>query len=88
MGEQRFAGTGRAYQKDVGFVYLDVAVAVAVKQPLVMVVHGDGDILLGAFLPDDILVEILLDFSRPGHIFESHTDFGGPSAVLLDDVVA
>ena len=42
-GEQRLAAAGRADQQDVGLVDLDVGVGVlAVDQPLVVVVDGDG----------------------------------------------
>jgi hypothetical protein len=32
--------------------------------PLAVVVNGDGELLFGGFLPDDVLIEKLFDFER------------------------
>jgi hypothetical protein len=37
-----------------------------VQQPLVVVVHGDGEHLLGEVLADDVLIEELLDLAGVG----------------------
>ena len=64
-GQQRLAAAGRADQQDVRLVELDLLVGLlAVDQPLVVVVHGDREDLLGAVLADDVLVELLLDLAR------------------------
>ena len=56
LGQQRLAAAGRADQEDVRLVELDLAVVVlAVDEPLVVVVDGDGEDLLGAVLADDVL---------------------------------
>ena len=73
-GQQRLAAAGRADQQDVALVDLDVAVGVlAVDQPLVVVVDGDGEDLLGAVLADDVLVELLLDLARGGDVGEQRS---------------
>ena len=49
---------GRADQQDVRLVDLDVRADRAVHQPLVVVVDGHGQDLLGVVLADDVLVEL------------------------------
>ena len=65
LGEQRLAGAGRPDQEDVRLGQLDVVAAARLLldlDPLVVVVDRDGELLLGPFLADDVLVEELLDF--------------------------
>ena len=67
LREQRLAGAGRADQQDVRLGQLDVVAAARLLldlDPLVVVVDRDGELLLGPFLADDVLVEELLDFLR------------------------
>src|SRR5690606_38445033 len=101
LREQRLAGAGRPEQEDVRLLKLDLVVltghpgARAGPGPagrfgvdaLVVVVHRDGQDLLGALLADDVLVENLLDGLRLGDVL--------PAVGLLllldllgDDVVA
>jgi hypothetical protein len=67
LREQRLAGAGRPDQQDVRLGQLDVVTAARLLldfQPLVMVVDGDGELLLRQLLADDVLVEKFLDFRR------------------------
>ena len=67
LREQRLAGAGRADQQDVRLGELDVVAAARLLldlDALVVVVDRDGELLLGLFLADDVLVEELLDFLR------------------------
>ncbi len=67
LREQRLAGAGRADQQDVALGQLDVVAAARLLldfDALVVVVDRDGQLLLGAFLADDVFVEELLDFLR------------------------
>ncbi len=64
--EQRLAGSGRADQEDVRLLQLDVLDRAARIDPLVVVVDRDAHRLLGALLPDDVVVEDLLDLGRLG----------------------
>ena len=95
LGEQRLARTGRADQQDVGLGKLDVLAPWsdlaltgldAGLQPLVVVVDGDRQHLLGAILADHVLVEDLLDLVRLGQLL------AGAILLLLElltnDVVA
>ena len=47
LGEQGLAAAGGADQQDVRLFDFDVVLDVLVHQPLVVVVHGDGQNLLG-----------------------------------------
>ncbi len=88
LREQRLAGAGRADEQDVGLGQLDVVAAARLLldlEPLVVVVDGDRELLLGLLLADDVLVQELLDLHR-------HRE-RGPRApielvVVRDDVVA
>ena len=62
--KQRLAAAGRPDQEDVRLVDLDLRLPAAVHQPLVMVVDGDGQDLLGAVLADDVLIEVIDDLPR------------------------
>ena len=55
--------------------------------PLVVVVDGDGQRLLGGVLADDVTVEELADLLRLGQFVEK-TDLGALGELLLDDLVA
>ncbi len=67
LGEQRLAATRRADQQDVRLGELDVVVLRRVIEPLVMIVHGDGEHALRVVLADDIGIENRADFLRGGH---------------------
>ena len=45
----------------------------AVDEPLVVVVDGDGQDLLGAVLADDVLVELFLDLARRRDVGEERS---------------
>ena len=64
LGEQRLAGAGRADQQDVRLLELDLVDLVAGVDPLVVVVDGDREDLLGPLLADHVLVERVLDLVR------------------------
>ena len=60
LGQQRFAGSGRPDQQDVRFRKLHFGAALLVHlDALVVVVDGDRQFLLGGFLTDHVLVQIL-----------------------------
>ena len=61
---ERLARTGGPHEDDVRLVELDVVVLGGVEQPFVVVVDRYRHITLGVVLPDDILVEELLDLRR------------------------
>jgi hypothetical protein len=66
LGQQRLAAAGGAQQQNVGLGQLDVAVGPrrgAHLDPLVVVVDGDGQDLLGVVLPDDVVVQELVDLT-------------------------
>ena len=87
LGEQRLAAAGGADEQDVRLRELDVVVvAGAVLDPLVVVVDGDREDLLGALLADDVVVEELEHLAGLGELFE--TELGGLGELFLDDLVA
>ena len=58
LGEKRLARSGGADEEDVRLLQLDIALDLAAPDPLVVVVDGDGELLLGVFLADHVVVEI------------------------------
>src|ERR671918_166060 len=54
--------------------------------PLVVVVHRDREDLLGLLLPDDVVVQELVDLTGLGELLE--LQLGGLGQLLLDDLVA
>lgn len=91
LREQRLAGAGGAEQQDVGLGELDALFAAAGAvlarlHPLVVVVDGDRQGLLGGVLADDIAVQELVDLPRFGELLPPH--LGGLGELLLDDFVA
>ncbi len=54
--------------------------------PLVVVVDGDGERLLGLVLADDVAVEELVDLARLRQLVEA--ELAGLGELLLDDLVA
>src|SRR5690606_35414826 len=67
LGQIGLAAAGRADQHDVRLRQLDLAALGGVRQPLVVVVHGDGENPLRLLLADDIFVENLDDVLRGGN---------------------
>jgi hypothetical protein len=53
--------------------------------PLVVVVDGDAEDLLGLVLSDDVVVQVLVDLTRLGELVEA--DFGALGELFLDDLV-
>src|SRR5450759_2808262 len=88
LGEQRLAHSRRADQEDVGLLKLDVELAVLLEvvDPLVVVVDGDGELLLRLLLPDYVGVEELLDLLRLRELRLGRRSL--EDAVLGDDVEA
>ena len=64
LRQQRLAGAGRPDQQDVRLRQFDVVVLGLVVEPLVVVVDGDREHLLGVVLADHVVVENLADFLR------------------------
>src|SRR6185369_7813237 len=86
LGQQRLARAGRTDQQDVRFGQFDFILARTRFHALVVVVDRHCERLLGARLPDDVLVEYVHDFLGLGQMA------AGTSSLLLeflaDDVVA
>ncbi|OIQ70245.1 hypothetical protein GALL_481440 [mine drainage metagenome] len=64
LRQQRLARTGRSDQQNVGLRQFDVVVLGLVIEPLVVIVDGDREHLLGVALADHVIVENLADFLR------------------------
>ena len=60
----------------------------AVNEPLVVVVHGDGQNLLGPVLADDVGVELVLDFARSRNIGEERLGHAPAAPLLVEDRLA
>src|SRR5262249_8944640 len=90
LREQRLAGARGADQHDIRLVQLDFVAAARLfldVDPLVVVVDGDGELLLRLLLPDDVLVEELLDLLRRRQRGAGAAS-GLEAVVVRDDVVA
>ena len=88
-GQQGLAAAGGADQKDVRLVEFDVGPwFLAVNQPLVVVVNGDGQNLLGPLLADHVLIKLFLDLSRRGDVGEQRLGDASPPAFLVEDRLA
>src|SRR6266567_5632411 len=87
LREQRLPAAGRADEQDVALLQLDVGIAVrAGLHALVVVVDGDRQDLLGLLLPDDVVVQVLVDLTGLGEVVE--LDLGALRELLFDDLVA
>src|SRR6266702_3369669 len=64
LRQQRLARTGRTDQQDVRLREFDVVVLGLVVEPLVVIVDGDREHLLGVVLTDHVVVQHLADFLR------------------------
>src|SRR5208337_544177 len=60
----------------------------AVNEPFVVVVQGDGQNLLGPVLSDDIGVELVLDFARSRNISEERLGDTPAAPLLVEDRLA
>src|SRR5205823_1249582 len=82
-GEQCLAAAGRPDQKDVRLIDFDFAARprLAEREPLVVVVGGDGEDLFGAGLPDHILIESVFDLAGSGDVRDER--FGSAAAALF-----
>ena len=67
LGKQRLAGAGGAQQQDVALLELHVLIPAEVDA-LVVVVHRDGQGHLGLILPDDVLIQHVLDLPGGGQL--------------------
>ena len=88
LGQVGLPAAGGPDQQDVGLGQLDPGVTGTVAlglDPLVVVVDGDGERLLGLVLADDVLVEELADLDRLGQLVP--LDLVGLGQFLFDDLV-
>src|SRR5688572_1604342 len=76
LREKSLADARRAQQQDVALVELDVVVARRTRiDPLVVIVDRDRECLLRVFLPDDVLVEDVLDLGGRRDLGDRLSDF-------------
>ena len=88
-GQQGLAAAGRADQQDVRLVELDLGLGfLAVHQPLVVVVHGDRQDLLGPLLADHVGVELFLDLARGRDVGEERLGHAPAPPLLVEDRLA
>src|SRR6202043_956347 len=86
LREQRLARPGRANQEDVGFCQLDVVLLGLMVKPLVVIVDGDREHLLGMVLTDHVVIEDLADILRRRDAFARFYQRG--LVLLVEDVHA
>ena len=67
LSQQGLAAAGRADQQDVRLGQLDVIALGAVREPLVVVVHGNGEDPLGVVLPNHVVIQNSADIGRRRH---------------------
>ena len=85
-GEQRLADTGRSDQQDVALLEFNAVGGVDLaRDPLVVVVDGDGEHALGVLLADDVIAEPLVDRLRRQDLFRL-LRLGSARRLLLFDV--
>ena len=97
LGEQRLARAGRADQKNVRLIDVDMIFArraifidggLQRAEPLVVIVHRNRERPLRVILADDVRVEQRFQFARLGDVCEAGQRARGELALfLLDDVV-
>ena len=86
LREVRLAAAGRAEQKDVRLLELDVVFRLLPHlDALVVVVDGDRERPLRLVLRDDVVVEALVDLLRAGQRVE--VEMRGSRQLLVDDLV-
>jgi hypothetical protein len=88
LGHEGLARAGRPDEQDVGLGQLDVVARALLGDldALVVIVDGDGELLFGLLLADDVLVEEALDLLRRGQAGAVVAALDAP--VVGDDVVA
>ncbi len=86
LREKRFADARRAQQHDVRLLDLYVVHQVTVIDPLVVVVDGDGQGLLGELLADHVEVEDILDVRGERNLGKAPSCFA--ILFLREDLVA
>ncbi len=86
LREERLAAARRAEQQDVRLLQLDVVLVRRHLHPLVVVVDGDRERPLGLLLPDDVVVQDLVDLLRAREVVE--VELGRCGQLLVDDLVA
>src|SRR3712207_1587335 len=90
LGQVRLAAAGGTHQQDVGLGQLDRLVAAAALtaglHPLVVVVDRDRERALGLLLPDDVLLEEVVDLLGLRQLVE--LEVRRLRELLLDDLVA
>lgn len=73
LREERFSGTGWADDQNIAFLEFDIVDILFLRgDAFVVVVHGNREDSFGAILANDILVEVMFDFSR---LLELRRDF-------------
>ncbi len=88
LGEERLARAGRPDQQNVRLLELDLVDRRAGVDPLVVVVDGDRQDLLGPILADDVLVEGERDLARVGELRRRRLRLRLVEHLLLDDLLA
>ena len=58
------------------------------REPLIVIVDGDGQVALGVFLTDDVAIQVFGDFAGERNLVEQGAESAGLAFFLLDDVVA
>ena len=69
LSQQRLAGSSRTDQQNIRFLQLDVGLLPRHFDALVVVVHGNGQLLLRFVLADYILIEKAFDLRRLGEVY-------------------
>ena len=89
LRQQRFSGSCRTDQHDVRLGELDAITGFLPvhEDALVVVVNRDRQLLLGLFLPDDVLVEESFHFLRLGQLV-GNAGLGSGAAVVFENGVA
>ncbi len=87
LRHQRFAGTRRANEENIGLLQFDIRIAQPVHvDAFAMVVNGHRQFLLGGLLPDHVLIQKFFYFQWFGDFIRSSR--GGVYFVVLEDRVA
>src|SRR5262249_37749940 len=87
LRQQRLAAAGGADEQNVTLAHLNVVDLHAGIDALVMVIDGDRERLLGAILPDHVLVELVENITRRRDLALRNPRLGG-GLLFLDDLAA